>query len=202
MVSFLRPIFKNSFLFLPFKKAVMTRLKICFFGLLTGLFFVACGSQKITYDFDDTIDFSQFKTYKIAAASQLNLNKMDSTRFINGFIKALSDQKLSYSETPDLIILINREAHKAQSNSSLGVGLGQQTRNVGINIGGAIPIPRNATTQNVTLDFRQTNNNRLIWQSNASNTYKNNLPPEEKERLFFEFFQSILKAYPPKKINK
>lgn len=163
---------------------------------------LACGSPKITYDYDDAIDFNQYKTYKIAVASELNLKKLDSVPFVVALEKALKSKNLIVSETPDLIILITRETHKAESNTSIGIGLGQQTRHLGINIGGAIPVSRNATTQNLTIDFRTVKDNKLVWQSLAVNTYKNGLPAAEKERMFFNFFQSILKGYPPSKTKK
>ncbi len=177
----------------------MRSFKFIFLRLVLFLLITACGSQKITYDYDDFIDFSQFKTYKISAASTLNLKKLDSTRFINAFSKALNDKNLTFSNTPDLLIVIDREAHKAKSNTSVGLGFGQQTRNLGINIGGAIPLSKNATTQNITIDFRTVKNNRLIWQSHATNTTKNGLSPNEKDLQFYNFFQTILKAYPPSK---
>ncbi len=173
--------------------------KYVLLAILSFLLIASCVAPKLTYDFDDTIDFSQFKTFKISQSSQLNLKKSDSTRFINVFSKALNDKNLTFSNTPDLLIVISREAHKAESNTSVGLGFGQQTRNLGINIGGAIPISKNATTQNITIDFRTVKNNDLIWQSHATNTTKNGLSPNEKDLQFYNFFQTILKAYPPSK---
>lgn len=179
----------------------MRLFKYVILPILSFLLIGSCGAPKMTYDYDDATDFTQFKTFKISQSSQLNLKKSDSTSFINVFSKALNDKNLTFSDTPDLLIVIDREAHKAESHTSVGVGFGQQTRNVGINIGGAIPISRNATTQNLTIDFRTVKGNKLIWQSHASNTYKNGLPPNEKDLQLYHFFKSILKGYPPSKFK-
>jgi len=163
---------------------------------------VSCGATKITYDYDDGVNFNQYKTYKILVYSSLNLKHNDSIRLIKSLSKALSIKNFKKSSTPDLIIVLSRDSHKAKNNASVGVGLGQYTRHLGINIGGAIPISRNATTQMLNLDFRETRTNKLIWESHFKNTYKNALPPLEKEKMFFDLFNKVLSGYPPNKTKQ
>jgi len=180
----------------------MDILKTPFLIGFLGILLVSCGTTKITYDYDDAINFNQFKTYKILVNASLNLKHNDSIRLVNSLSKALSIKHFTYSNTPDLIIVLSRNSHKAKSNANVGLGLGQYTRHLGINVGGSIPIQRNATKQILNLDFRETRTNRLIWQSHFTNTYKNGLPPIEKERMYLNLFNRVLNGYPPDKTKK
>jgi len=175
----------------------MDILKKSLLFVFLSFLLVSCGSPKITYDYDDAINFNQYKTYKILVNESLNLKHSDSTRLLNALSKALSIKKLIKSKTPDLIIVLSRDSHDAKSNARVGLGVGQYTRHLGINVGGSIPIPRNATTQMLNLDFRETASNKLIWESHFKNTYKNALPPYEKEKMFFDLFNKVLNGYPP-----
>lgn len=176
----------------------MKALNLIFF--LIGLtLLVACGTvPKITYDYDDTVDFNTFSTFILAQKTDLNLKPLDSARFINALASALKTKKITSAKKADLIISIKRDEKEAKSNTQIGLGMGQQSRHVGVNIGGIIPIPRNATTQTITIDFREAASHKLIWQSHISNTYKNSLTPVAKEQMFYNLFLAVLKGYPPK----
>jgi hypothetical protein len=159
---------------------------------------VACGATpKITYDYDDTVDFNNYTTFILAQKTDLNLKPLDSTRFVNALASALKTKKITSAKKADLVISIKRDEKEAKSNTQIGLGMGQQSRHVGVNIGGIIPIPRNATTQTITIDFREASSHKLIWQSHISNTYKNSLTPVAKEQMYYNLFISVLKAYPP-----
>lgn len=171
-----------------------------YFTFLTLTLFVSsCATTKITYDYDDEVDFKTYTSFAIAEDIGLQLEIIDSTRFVKTMIRAVKTKGLKLSANPDILVFITLNAVKVQSNTHIGiVGFGQQTRNTGIiSIGGSIPLYRNATTQSLTLDFVDRLTNTLIWQSIAKKTYKKNLSPEAKEVLYFEFFTKILEGYPP-----
>lgn len=173
----------------------MKTLNLIFF-LISLTLLVACGATpKITYDYDDTVDYNTFSTFILAQKTALNLKPLDSTRFVNAFAKALKTKGIISAKKADLIISIKRDAKEAESNGRIGAGIGLKSRYGGISIGA--PIPRNATTQTITIDFRETATHKLLWQSHISNTYKNNLTPVEKEQMYYNLFTGVLKGYPP-----
>ena len=170
-----------------------------FLSLVGLTFLVACSaSSKITYDYDDTVNFNNYKTFVLGQQTSLNLKALDSVRFVKALAKALTEKGINSTLRASLIISIKRTQKEAESRTQIGVGIGQQTRHTGINIGGAIPIPRHATTQTLTIDFRDAKTRKLIWQSHTSHTFKNNLQPLEKEQMFYNLFVDVLKGYPPK----
>jgi uncharacterized protein DUF4136 len=175
----------------------MKALNYIFF--LFGLsLLVACGTvPKITYDYDDTVDFNNYVTFMLAQKTDLNLKPLDSTRFVNALARALKTKGITSAKKADLLISIKRDEKEAKSNTQIGLGMGQQSRHVGINIGGVIPISRNATTQAITIDFREASSHKLIWQSHIKNTYKNNLTAQEKGQMYYNLFITVLKGYPP-----
>ncbi|MCF6212927.1 MAG: DUF4136 domain-containing protein [Flavobacteriaceae bacterium] len=177
----------------------MKSIKFFFLAVIVSFLIGACAAPKISYDYDETVDFNRYKTFVLSHRVMLNLKPLDSARFINALANALSKKGISSAKKAALIINITRQEKEAQSHSQIGVGVAQQSRHVGFNIGGAIPIKRNATTQSITLDFREAVSHKLIWQSHIRNTYKNTLTPQEKEKMYFELFTEIFKAYPPKK---
>jgi len=175
----------------------MDILKKALLFVVLSFLLLSCGTTKITYDYDDGVNFNKYKTYKVLVNGSLSLKHNDSTRLLNALSKALKIKNFTPSKTPDLIIVLSRDSHDAKSNARVGLGVGQYSRHLGINVGGSIPIPRNATTQMLNLDFRETGTNKLIWESHFKNTYKNALPPLEKEKMFFDLFNRVLSGYPP-----
>ena len=175
----------------------MKTLNLIFF-LISLTLLVACGATpKITYDYDDTVDFNTFSTFILAQKTALNLKPLDSARFVNAFAKALKTKGITSAKKANLVISIKRDAKEAESNRHIGAGMGLKSRYGGISMGGAIPIPRNATTQTITIDFRETASHKLLWQSHIKNTYKNSLTPVEKEQMYYNLFTAVLKGYPP-----
>ncbi len=170
--------------------------KLCVLSVFILL--ASCATPKITYDYDDTVDFNTYKTFILGQHTSLNLKPLDSARFVNALANALTVKGLKSAQKADLIISVKRDEEEARNRAQVGVGMAQQTRHVGINIGGAIPISRHATTQTITIDFREASTHKLIWQSHARNTYKNNLTPQEKEKMYYNLFVNILKGFPPK----
>jgi len=166
--------------------------------LILTITLIGCAARpKITYDYDDAVNFNNYKTFILGQQTSLNLKPLDSTRFVNAFAKALKTKGIKSTKNGALIISVKRTEKEAQNRTQIGVGIGQQTRHTGINIGGVIPISRHATTQTITIDFKDAATRKLIWQSHTSNTYKNNLPPQEKEQMYYNLFLAVLKGYPP-----
>jgi hypothetical protein len=167
--------------------------------LILAVTLAGCAARpKITYDYDDNADFNSYKTFILGQRTSLNLKPLDSTRFVNALARALMVKGLKSAKKADLIISVKRDEEEAKSRAQVGIGMSQQTRHTGINIGGAIPIRLHATTQTITIDFREASSHRLIWQSHASNTYKNYLTAPEKEKMYYNLFITVLKSYPPK----
>jgi len=111
--------------------------KLYALGIL--IFLVSCVAPKITYDYDDTADFNTYKTFILGQRTSLNLKPLDSTRFVNALARALVTKGLKSAKKADLIISVKRDEEEAKSRAQVGIGMSQQTRHAGINIGGAIP---------------------------------------------------------------
>ena len=70
--------------------------------LMLVLTFTACSSVKITYDYDKTIDFTQFKTFEYygwAAESDKILNQLEKERIEHAFGEELRARGLEYVES-------------------------------------------------------------------------------------------------------
>ena len=75
-----------------------------------ALFIMSCSPFKVVSDFDESINFSQYKTYSLQT-NDLNLNDLDEKRVTNELKKQLAAKGLNQAETSDLIIKI-KASHK------------------------------------------------------------------------------------------
>ena len=101
-------------------KTILTSI---LFLLATTLF-----AQKVTTDFDKTIDFSQYKTYQFLGwqnDSDKILNDLDKRRLRDAFIAELDAREMVQSETGDmaisLFIVVNQKTTTTAYSTTLRI---------------------------------------------------------------------------------
>ena len=68
--------------------------------------FVSCSSIRVYSDFDNSVDFSQYKTYAFfkPQIDKVDISDLDKRRILKAIDNELSSKGLSKSETPDILI--------------------------------------------------------------------------------------------------
>ncbi len=168
--------------------------------LLSILFaMIACSTVKVSFDYDQTVDFSKFKTYAFTADS-LNkaIGQLNRDRVIQAFETEAAAKGLTKSATPDLLVNIHIKGNQVETATANTMGAGPW----GYRYGGGF-----ATTQ-ITYDsyvegtmfisFLDSKTGNLVWQGIGKKAIEDNASAEQREKNINYAVQQIMMNYPPK----
>ncbi len=166
--------------------------------LIVLIVFLGCATPKILYDYDDQVDFNQYKTFQFYNDVLPNINGIEANRILAQLEKSMIEKGLGLSDDPAIYVDVKLNQFEAPRNS-VGIGFGNYGRHSGISIGGQVPINSNTLTKQFTIDFVDAKTDKLIWQGIYEGDFQTNIGISEKEQLLAEAFQKLLSKYPPKK---
>jgi len=166
--------------------------------LIVLIVFLGCATPKILYDYDNQVDFNQYKTFQFYDDILLNINEIEAKRVLAQLEKSIMEKGLEYSDDSAIFVDVKLNQFEAPRNS-VGIGFGNYGRHSGISIGGQVPINSNALTKQFTIDFVDAKTDKLIWRGFYEGNFQINIGIIEKEQLLAEAFQKLLSKYPPKK---
>ncbi|MDR5591731.1 DUF4136 domain-containing protein [Christiangramia sp. SM2212] len=171
----------------------MRRLKYSF--LL--LFIAACNSPQAVYDYDQQVDFSQYKVYSIYPDLQTGLSQLDESRLLESLNSKL--QEKGFSNTGDAGIYVNvyTKRFEQDNRSRVGLGVGGGGGNVGVGVSGGIPIGQMDTYFELTFDFIDVKNDALVWQAVVEAPFDVNAEPQKRQEQFNKIVSKALDGYPP-----
>jgi hypothetical protein len=168
------------------------RIAFLLFFVLVGAGFVA--AQDVNYNYDQTADFSKYKTYKWAAIE----GKMYPDQIVDQNIRNAVDAQLrtkgltKAEENPDLLVAYNIAIDKEQRIDSWGSGYwgwyggGMTSTTVStINVG------------TLVLDMYEPAGQKLVWRGTATKTLNAKNSPEKRQKNLQKAMQKLLKNYPP-----
>jgi hypothetical protein len=168
----------------------MKNLKYLFFILL-----MSCSSVKVMTDFDNTINFSEFKTFSFYEDVGQGLNELDVNRVISTMKLEMKQRTFQEVENPDFFINVTSKISENRNSNSIGIGLG----NGGFGLSGGIPIGGKKLNEEFVIEFVNSKTDQVIWEGILNSKIKEKRTPEQKELHFNEIIKKILAAYPPKK---
>jgi hypothetical protein len=158
----------------------------------------SCNAPKAVYDYDDTVSFSNYKTYKLFPDFKSGLSQLDESRLIASLRNEMEQQAFSKVEEPALYVNVYSREFMDQNRSSVGIGIGSGGGNVGVGVSGGIPIENNSVILEVTIDFIDVAEDSLVWQAVVETKFNPNASPEERRTMFDKIVKKALEGYPPK----
>lgn len=171
-------------------------MKLPYF-LIVSLFLISCGAT-VAVDYDEQVDFSQYRTYNFFPSIDSGLSDLDNQRIVKITDSLMQLRGFSKSDRPQLYVNFYAREGISNSRSTLGIGVGGGGGNVGVGVSGGIPIGGRVVTQELTFDIVDVQDDGLIWQAVAEGEYKERSTPEQKEAYYTEIIQKILRKFPPK----
>lgn len=169
------------------------------------LFVIAsCSSVKVYSDYDNNVDFSQYKTYAFhkRGIDRVEISELDKKRILNAIDRELSRKGMTKSENPDLLInILTKEREKIdmnQYNAGWGYGWGY-----GWNPyfwGGRSTYVSSSTEGTLYIDLIDAKKKELVWQGEGVGYLTENR--NEKEKQINEFVAKILEQFPPSASKK
>lgn len=165
--------------------------------ILLAVIFSSCGSTDISYDYDETIDFEQYRFFSAYPEMSTGLNPFDEERILKSIRAELVEKGFSASEQPDFYINIYTEQFREQNRNNVGIGVGGGGGNVGVGISGGFPIGGQDTYMRIIVDFIDVKNDALIWQAIIESKFNQNASPEEQQAQFHKIIGEALDEFPP-----
>jgi len=158
----------------------------------------SCNAPKAVYDYDDTVNFKNYKTYQLFPDFQSGLSQLDETRLITSLKNGMESKGFSTSKNPGVFVNVYSREFKDQNRSRIGIGIGGGGRSGGVGVSGGIPIENNSIILEVTIDFINVAEDALIWQAIVETKFNPNASPEERRAMFDAIVNKALEGYPPK----
>ena len=162
------------------------------------LFMAACNSPQAVYDYDQTVQFDQYKSYSIYSDLQTGLNQLDEGRLLNALNAKMQEQGFSRADAAGLQVNLYSQEFERDNRSRVGLGLGGGGGNVGVGVSGGIPIGRMDTYMKLTFDFIDVEKDALVWQAVVESSFDMNANPEKRQQTFDKIVEKALEGYPPK----
>ncbi|MFI8379289.1 DUF4136 domain-containing protein [Leeuwenhoekiella sp. NPDC079379] len=170
-----------------------------FLVLVVSFFIISCGSTQVNYDYDEQINFSEYKTYNFLPDMQTGLSQLDANRLIDAIDIVMQQKGFVKSETPDLLINIISDQYRENSQNSVGVGVGGGSYGGGLSIGAGIPLGGSKDHQTITVDLVDSKQDMLIWQAVSDSNIVLNTNPQDRVSYYTKVSQKIFKNFPPEK---
>ena len=165
-------------------------------------FTLAAVAQDVTYNFDQSADFSKFRTYKWVRIGEGNMHPDQLVdQQIRGAIDAeLAKKGLTKTEDDKATLYIGYQLAVGQerqvnsySTGGYGWGYGARGRRNADHISHHFDNQhRDPRPRYVNPDPKQ-----LVWRGKASKTLDDNAKPEKRQKNLAKAMQKMLKNYPP-----
>lgn len=171
-------------------------MKYAVFLLLLAM--VSCAPIKVAYDFDETVTFSQYRSYNYYSNSESGLSELDNKRLLQLLDETLQQRGFSLSDTPDFYIAIQSSIYQTPNRSSVGIGIGSSGRNVGGGISIGVPVGEANVTRTIQFDFVDEDGSGLFWQAVSESAFNPNDSPEKRTAKLRAIVEKVLEGFPPK----
>lgn len=166
---------------------------------LTSLILFSCGSVNVIADYDDTVDFSKYKTYAFykPEIDKAKISDLDKKRILRAIEIELEAKGFVKATDPDMLVGIftkSKEKVNVNQNNNFGWGVG-----FGWNpwIWGGNNVNVNQYTEGTLfIDFIDKEKKELVWQGIGTGALQLE-SREKKEERIKEFVKEIISRFPP-----
>jgi hypothetical protein len=165
--------------------------------LLLFLVASACSTVRVATDYDTKANFSQYSSFAFykPGVDKAQISDLDKKRILRAIDANLSNQGMTKSESPDLLVSIfTKERERVDVyNNNFGFGWGWNPW-WGGGFGGRT-VSR-TTEGTLYIDLIDAKTNDLVWQGMGTANIAN-LSVEKKEARINQIVSEILAKYPP-----
>ena len=165
-------------------------------ALLGLLMLSACSTLQTSVDFDRSVDFSKYRTYKWDNPSPPE-NAIVLRRFVTIVDGRLVAKGLSKADRADLLVALrthraDETVYRTDVDRSWGYGRGWWAGNV------VYEYPQQIPVGTLVLDLIDGTSNELIWRGVARRILDPMASPDEKDRNAEETVARLFEEFPPK----
>ena len=172
----------------------------CTLSLLL-LYMTGYGQLKTTYDYDQTVDFSLYKTFRFTEdAKSYAIQELNRNRMLEAIRTQLQAKGLTESEEADLDVnwyIRASEQERATSTSNYYGAGGRYGYRWGGGFSTSTIDVESYIVGTVFIDLVDTESNSLVWQGRGEGTYQESISPEKRSKRINKGVAKIFKKYPP-----
>lgn len=171
---------------------------------LSLLVLASCSSIKVTYDFDNSADFTKYKTYEFTdEAKNYPIQELDRQRVLSAIDNEMTAKGFTKSSSsPDVLLDLQVKLQQKQTATATNTGgyYGPYRYGWGPGYGGTTHINvENYVEGTLFVNMIDRSTEKLVWQGRGTKTLEDNPSPEKKQQNITYGVQQIFKSYPPKK---
>lgn len=166
------------------------------------LVMVSCGAPKVSFDYDKSTNFNQYKTYNYYTDMDTGMNQLDDKRLVRQIDSILTLKGFTRTETPEILINITTSRFESGRPFSIGLGVGGGGRRGGVGVSGGVPVGGAAISEEILFDVIDTEQNELIWQGRSEKRIPGNFTPLSREKYFALVVGKVFEKFPPQKKKK
>jgi len=166
--------------------------------LIATVILASCGAT-VSYDYDTSTNFAGYNTYDFYPNISSGLSDLDNIRIMKATDSILQMRGFVKSDSSHFLINFFAKEFITESKNSIGIGVGGGGSNGSVGVSGGIPVGGNIINQQLTFDFIDNKDDKLIWQAVGTDELKVKASPAQKSDYYFNIISKILKGYPPKK---
>jgi hypothetical protein len=174
------------------RKMRIATFATCVWLILIGTMALA---QSVTYDYDRTASFSNYKTYAWTRGTELT-DELNHARVVRGIDAALAGKglaKVEPSANPDVLVAYHASFDKTLEITGTAHGWGPL--GLGDRWGSARVQPVLVGT--LVVDISDARMSALVWRSLASSEIRQNDKPETREKKITQATEKMFRNYPP-----
>ena len=165
--------------------------------LLVVLCTISCSTVRVNYDFDKSVDFTNYSTYNYYPEMETGLSDLDSKRLFNAIDSTMQLRGILLSEEPDFYINIQSKSFITPNNSTVGVGIGGTSGNVGGGVSLGVPLGGSNLERELIFDLVDSQKDALFWQAISLSNFNENSSPGTREKKLYEIVTKVFSKYPP-----
>lgn len=154
-------------------------------------------AQDVNYNYDQTTDFSKFKTYKWAPVKGAKeLDSLTDKNIIAAVDATLATKGLTKTDAEQADLLVGYEVALDQEKQIDAWGGG-----VGWRFGGGMASATTSTINvgTLVLDMYDPATKQIVWRGTATKTLDPKKDPEKRQEALQKAMTKLLKNYPPAK---
>lgn len=164
---------------------------------------LSLAAQDVTYNFDQSTDFSKFKTYKWVVIDKApHPNELVDSQIKAAFDAELAKKGLSKTDGDGADLFVGYQVAIGQEKQVNAYNTGGYGWGYGARWGGGMGMTT-ATTSTIhigtlVLDMYNVEPKQLVWRGSATKTIDENAKPDKRQKNLAKAVAKMLKNYPPK----
>lgn len=166
-----------------------------FFIVLISCFFLSCSSSKVFVDYDESTDFTRYKTYQFYEDAGKEMSEFDVKRTRKSIQETMDSLKLQMSDqSPDFFINFSTRRSAPNSSNAVGVGIAGGSRG-GVSISTSVFLGSRKIEEQMLIEFVDAKSDELFWQGQFKLKIAPNATPQEREAWIKQVVQKIIFSY-------